>query len=88
MINMRFNETRIEKRHLPHLMQEDQPTSTKTLEEVKEVTSLQDQMAMHEKAYIESVIRKNKGNKVQTAKDLEISIRNLYYKLTKYQIEE
>ena len=88
MINMRFNETRIEKKHLPHLMQEEQPSSKKKYEEITDVTSLQNQMAMHESAYIESVLRKNKGNKVQTAKDLEISIRNLYYKLTKYQIED
>lgn len=88
MINMRFNETTIEENHLPHLVD----LIPKEIEEepliLKEVHSLQSQMEAHEKAYIESVLNKNKGHKVNTAKDLEISIRNLYYKLNKYALEE
>lgn len=88
MINMKFNETTIEEEHLPFLESET-PRTIRVLEKpLESVDSLQNQMAVHEKAYIVRVLKKNNGNKVQTSKDLEISIRNLYYKLNKYDIEE
>jgi transcriptional regulator with PAS, ATPase and Fis domain len=33
-------------------------------------------------------LEQNKGNKTATAKTLNISVRNLYYKLEKYNIEK
>lgn len=88
MINMRFNETTIEGQHLPPLERALPKQATVAAEPLEDLVSLQDQMAVYEKAYIKGVMKKNKGNKVQTAKDLEISIRNLYYKIHKYAIEE
>jgi transcriptional regulator with PAS, ATPase and Fis domain len=43
---------------------------------------------MAEKEYIKKILEKNNYNKTQTAKDLKISIRSLYYKIEKYNIEE
>jgi len=88
MINMRFNETTIEVSHLPALEVSKTLEVHEPVEALVEVQSLQDRMATHEAKYIRQVLRKNGGNKVQTSKDLKISIRNLYYKLTKYKIEE
>jgi PAS domain S-box-containing protein len=89
MINMRFNERIINKKHLPILDVADQDDFAEIAVKKKITTiSLQEKMDGHEKQYIESVLRHHKGNKVKTALTLEISIRNLYYKLTKHNISE
>lgn len=89
MINMRFNERIIDTIHLPVQMIKKEPIKTvmfKSLDEENVKGTLQENMDLYEKNHIGVVLRKNNGNKVQTAKDLEISIRNLYYKLNKYDI--
>jgi len=43
---------------------------------------------MMERKYIEFCLKKNDYNKTKTAKELGISIRNLYYKIQKYGIKE
>lgn len=88
MINMRFNERVIDVEHLPTL---DKVIIKKPKPEMvidEDVVSLQNKMDAHEKVYIEAVLKKNKGNKVNTSKELEISIRNLYYKLNKHNIQD
>ncbi len=47
---------------------------------------LQSAMDLFEKKYILQMLEKCKYNKTQTAKSLGISVRNLYYKMDKYQI--
>lgn len=91
MINMRFNERIIDLEHLPIL--NTKKNITKVIEYSSEysndlVVSLSSKMDVYEKNYIAELLRKNNGNKVRTAKDLEISIRNLYYKLNKHEIYE
>ncbi|MBN2793832.1 MAG: sigma-54-dependent transcriptional regulator [Clostridia bacterium] len=88
MINMRFNERLIDVEHLPPLDQVVIQTKKEKVEVVKHVLPLQVQMDVHERKYIEAVLEKNNGNKVKTAQELEISIRNLYYKLNKHHIQE
>ncbi|MBM7577533.1 sigma 54-interacting transcriptional regulator [Jeotgalibacillus terrae] len=48
---------------------------------------LAEQLENVEKEIIEQTLRKHSGNKTATAKELDISIRNLYYKIEKYQVE-
>jgi len=48
------------------------------------IGSLDDMVINFEGELIEQVLNKNNGNKTKTAKELGISVRNLYYKLDKY----
>jgi transcriptional regulator with PAS, ATPase and Fis domain len=41
----------------------------------------------YEAKIIQKTLRKNKGNKTKTAKELGVSIRNLYYKMEKFYLE-
>jgi DNA-binding NtrC family response regulator len=48
--------------------------------------SLKRSMDDHEKSLIIKTLAKNNGNRTRTAKELEISLRNLHHKLTKYDL--
>lgn len=48
---------------------------------------LKEALDHYEKEYIKHVYAKNDFNKTKTAQHLQISIRNLYYKLEKYQLD-
>ncbi|MGP4107325.1 sigma 54-interacting transcriptional regulator [Virgibacillus sp. L01] len=89
MIYMDMNEEVIKKEHIPNLL--SAPNSSKE-EKVKdngtELRTLQDAVDHYEKDFIRNVFKENNYNKTQTAKELNISIRNLYYKLEKYKIEK
>ena len=89
MINMRFNERSITLSHLPVIdnLELNSVPEIKISKKFK-ASALQDKMDLYEKRYIEKVLKLNNGNKVKTAEMLEISIRNLYYKLNKHQIKE
>ncbi len=91
IINMKFNETIIKSDHLP---KNSESQVEKKIEKVldidvkeDETLSLENVVEKVEKEYIEKVLRKNNNNKTKTAKELEVSIRNLYYKIRKYEIE-
>lgn len=89
IIFMKQSEATIQKNHLPilqtdHQQMEKQQTSSKKTD----FNSLQDAVESFEQQYIGEVYRKNNFNKSKTAKELRISLRNLYYKIEKYQIEE
>jgi PAS domain S-box-containing protein len=88
IIFMQYNETIIEEKHLPSLQQKQvlkkqdfgiNPSSTE---------DLASRLEQYEKNIIQEVLEQNKGNKTATAKTLNISVRNLYYKLEKYNIEK
>lgn len=49
---------------------------------------LQNALEDFEKGYIQDTYRKNDYNKTKTAEALNISIRNLYYKMDKYHIDK
>lgn len=50
-------------------------------------TTLQEAVDSFEKQYIGKVYKSNKYNKSKTAKELNISLRNLYYKIDKYELD-
>lgn len=93
LINMKFNETVIKSHHLPKLIEDDindeKPNNIIIKRDKEnEKCSLAEVVEMAEKEYIKKILEKNNYNKTQTAKDLKISIRSLYYKIEKYNIEE
>lgn len=89
MIYMDMNEEVIKKEHIPNLL--STPNSSKE-EKVKDdgtaLKTLQDAVDHYEREFIRNVFKENNYNKTQTAKELNVSIRNLYYKLEKYKIEK
>ncbi|MGO4887039.1 sigma 54-interacting transcriptional regulator [Anaerobacillus sp. MEB173] len=91
MIYMHFHEMFIDKRHIPPLqmneqqMKQGQVNNQITLSN-KDCT-LNEMIEEYEKKVIEQALKENKGNKTATAKSLQVSIRNLYYKIEKYNIE-
>lgn len=90
MIYMDMNEEMIQTIHLPNLY----PTSEKISSNAPGLqlgtthSSLQDAMDHYEKQLITQAYKENEYNKTKTAKALKISIRNLYYKMEKYQIDK
>ncbi|WP_130807781.1 sigma-54 interaction domain-containing protein [Senegalia massiliensis] len=90
IINMKVNEYKIEKRHLPKItenyieknqfLNNDEFTSQKTPESLKTI------LENKEKEYLIHILNRFEGNKTKAAKILDISIRSLYYKLEKYNI--
>ena len=87
IINMRFNESVIRMEHLPQL-------KTGSLRQQPPVSSgyrssmgpLNDALAEFEKEFIRNVLKRNKGNKTKAARELDVSLRSLYYKIEKYEL--
>ncbi|MFI8685333.1 sigma 54-interacting transcriptional regulator [Rossellomorea sp. NPDC077527] len=88
IIFMKYNEVKIDGNHLPQL-----EPSVKTVVNTVELPSpdsvedLATQVEVFEKNIILKVLEQNNGNKTATAKALNVSVRNLYYKIEKYNIE-
>lgn len=87
VIFMDVTEHIIDVHHLPELKGEDKFELQDLAMEYKENISLQTALEQYEKAFIRQIYEKNNFNKTKTAKDLEISVRNLYYKLEKYGMD-
>src|SRR5699024_4728148 len=80
MIYMGINEDIIQNRHIPELNPitaepGDEPLAGNNYRPLHEV------MNQYEKKYIWSMYKRNNYNKTKTAKELDISIRSLYYKM-------
>ncbi|MGO1368963.1 MAG: sigma 54-interacting transcriptional regulator [Senegalia sp. (in: firmicutes)] len=89
IINMRLNENKIEKSHLPKITEKYKENMNMNIETRKHEQSfeeLNEILDSTEKEYITKVLDENKGNKTLTAKILGISIRSLYYKLERHGI--
>ncbi|MEN1970146.1 sigma 54-interacting transcriptional regulator [Lentibacillus sp. N15] len=88
MIYMDMNEEEIKLGHIPDL--DTVKTRSDTFDSVtqQQALSLQHAVEDYEKRYIEQIYQQNNYNKTKTAKVLGVSIRNLYYKMKKYQIEK
>lgn len=88
IINMKFNETIIKSYHLPQNIEKNRkkPISNDfdIIEKEKDTFSLEEVVQKVEKEYIDRILKKNKYNKTKTAKEMKVSIRNLYYKIKKY----
>ncbi|MCF6137837.1 sigma 54-interacting transcriptional regulator [Pseudalkalibacillus berkeleyi] len=86
IIHLSFHESWIDVQSIPSLASNHQQQGF----EVKAATtqgSLQDQVERFEKGLIEDTLTRCNGNKTKTAKELKLSLRNLYYKIDKYGIE-
>ncbi|QKY71627.1 sigma 54-interacting transcriptional regulator [Lentibacillus sp. CBA3610] len=84
MIYMDMSEEVIRKKHIPNLM-----SFAGTSQSLKPGTAnqtLQNAMEQYEKQYITDVLNEHDNNKTRAAKALNISIRNLYYKIEKHNL--
>ena len=92
IINMKNNEVTILEKYLPKFEKNnDYMDGNEICEEslsFKLDMKLEDVTAISEKGFIQDILSDCGGNKTETAKRLGISIRSLYYKMEKYEIEE
>lgn len=86
IIFMDISEQIIEYHHIGPLKNEGTIETEKTFTGKQDLLPLKEMLEQFEKEYIKHVYEKNNYNKTKTAKQLNISIRNLYYKLEKYQL--
>lgn len=87
MIFMDMNEEIIDKKYIPALQALSIPVKSSVHERIEDESTLQEAINHFEKAYISKVYEQNQCNKTKTAKALNVSIRNLYYKMKKYNLE-
>ncbi len=90
IINMKVNEGIIRESHLPRferLIEEDNrvPVEGEISEEV--FMTLKNAVEVAERTHIERVMKQCENNKTKAAKLLNISLRNLYYKLEEYGMQ-
>ena len=81
IIFMNYNETFIDAEHLVDSSSEVESTAI-----IPSEGTLTERIEEYEKLIIEQTLAKNNGNKTKSAKELGLSIRNLYYKLEKYNL--
>ncbi|PGZ96425.1 sigma-54-dependent Fis family transcriptional regulator [Bacillus pseudomycoides] len=86
IIFMNYNEMYIDVHHLPPLHQDDQSElkGSNLLPDLEE-KPLEDLVAEFEGNIIHEYLSRFDGNKTKTAQALGVSVRNLYYKLEKYE---
>jgi PAS domain S-box-containing protein len=85
MIFMKTTDSILEDHHLPLSMMK--PTELLGNQVTQQILPLADQMERMEKEILTSALKVTNGNKSKTAKELSISLRTLYYKLEKYELE-
>ncbi|KGX88823.1 sigma-54 interaction domain-containing protein [Pontibacillus litoralis] len=90
MIYMAINEEEIKLTHIPELRNHPKTDDMKEFRYPEEWggRSLQQAMDAYEKHVLTIAYQSHHFNKTRTAQSLGISIRNLYYKLDKYQIDK
>ncbi|WP_100398412.1 sigma-54 interaction domain-containing protein [Bacillus sp. FJAT-44742] len=92
VITMPLSQTLIDSNNLPHLevaktgLNSQLPSFATDLP--SQTLTLQEQVENFEKRVLWNALKEHEGNKTKTAKQLGVSIRNLYYKLKKHGIEE
>jgi PAS domain S-box-containing protein len=88
IINMRFNESVIRMEHLPQLKAGSlrHPVPVTPSPAIIMDGPLNDVISDFEKEYIRKVLERNKGNKTKAARELDVSLRSLYYKIEKYEL--
>ncbi|WP_096440494.1 sigma-54 interaction domain-containing protein [Alteribacter populi] len=89
MIHMHYSQILIDTTHLPPLAMEKSSTSKQAEEKLGEesIGSLQEQMEEKEKEIIKRTLKAFSNNKTKTAEALQLSIRNLYYKMDKLNLK-
>lgn len=90
MIYMNYSELWIDVHHIPPLQIHVKEQGNRLGENahIEGEETLAALVEKYEAVIIEEALKKHNGNKTKTARHLGISIRSLYYKLEKYQIEE
>lgn len=86
MIFLNYNETIIEVYHLPELQGGQARSNHINVQKLSDGT-LAEQIEVVEAKIIKDTLIYAKGNKTLAARSLGVSVRNLYYKLEKYNIE-
>lgn len=88
IINMRFNETCIRREHVPQLGVGAlrMPQAAAPNQVAKADLPLADALAEFEKGYLRKVLQRNQGNKTKSARELDVSLRSLYYKIERYEL--
>lgn len=76
-------DTEIDLEHFPSLLYVNLNNKTP-----KKVVPLQEKMDEYERAYLKDIYEQYHFNKTETAKVLGISVRNLYYKIEKFNLDE
>jgi PAS domain S-box-containing protein len=90
LINMKFQETTVQPYHLPDLPAANRAGEEKDGKKITAKKGWQDMRTLNERLeevesdIIREVLEQNGGNKTATARQLGVSIRNLYYKIEKY----
>ncbi|MFD2762315.1 sigma 54-interacting transcriptional regulator [Lentibacillus juripiscarius] len=88
MIYMDMNEEIIKQKHIPEMDIYTAASNSQPTELPHHDKTLKGAIEQYEQRYIRSVLEENNYNKTKTASDLNISIRNLYYKLEKHGIDK
>src|SRR5699024_1067463 len=88
MIYMENDEEEIKPKHLPKLHAHSALGETQFHKNQLENIPLQDAVESFEKEYSDSMLKQYNYNKTKAAKKLKISIRNLYYKMAKYNLKQ
>jgi PAS domain S-box-containing protein len=91
IIFMNYYELLIDVHHLPELKNKkssNEPSLSYSNDSFVIDRSLSDMMDEYETKIIKQTLLRLNGNKTLTAKTLGLSVRNLYYKLEKYNIEK
>lgn len=90
IIFMNYSETLIDVPHLPQLtnnMIHNDHSDDRIQGSISLEGTLSEMIEKHEAKIIQQTLARLNGNKTQTAKALGLSVRNLYYKLEKYNLE-
>ncbi len=85
IIHLSFHESWIDVTSIPSLDTGVEPSSDSQASHSDQ--PLQEQVDQFEKGLIQKTLKECNGNKTKTAKTLDVSLRNLYYKIDKYDIE-
>ncbi|GAA2703732.1 sigma-54-dependent Fis family transcriptional regulator [Aeromicrobium ponti] len=86
IIFMSYNETEIEEWHIPELISSNSTAASQEISEATQDKTLSQLVEQYEEKMIRQTLQKHEGNKTLTAKTLGLSVRNLYYKLERYNI--
>ncbi|GHI01038.1 sigma 54-interacting transcriptional regulator [Neobacillus kokaensis] len=90
MIFMNYFETQIDEHHLPELKNTksgNEQIENNDTDYIAVGRTLSEMMEEHEARIIQQSLSRFNGNKTLTAKNLGLSVRNLYYKLEKHKLE-
>lgn len=86
VIFMKYHETEIDLHHVPDLVMNNENKTEPHLFPSTNEETLSTKLEHYERKIIADTLKKMNWNKTETAKLLGLSVRNLYYKLEKYEI--